>query len=164
MHEVLAQLLMEDMLYPQPTESDRHKGGTQKGRNHGQMNPGAVSIMQFHFSVVIGSQLADQQAAARMSPVGTKHASESVYECLLSGVKRIKRALAITRFSRLNSEMRYVMEKVPGRDMWAVIDSVTLRPALVNDVPQIDLELDDADDLTDLLNRLYREASVSAKH
>jgi hypothetical protein len=29
------------------------------------MNPGAVSIMQFHFSVVIGSQLADQQAAAR---------------------------------------------------------------------------------------------------
>jgi hypothetical protein len=99
-----------------------------------------------------------------MSPVGTKHASESVYECLLSGVKRIKRALAITRFSRLNSEMRYVMEKVPGRDMWAVIDSVTRRPALVNDVPQIDLELDDADDLTDLLNRLYREASVSAKH
>ena len=60
--------------------------------------------------------------------------------------------------------MRYVIEKVPGRDMWAVIDSVTLRPALVNDVPQIDLELDDADDLTDLLNRLDREASVSAKH
>ena len=82
----------------------------------------------------------------------------------VSGVKRTKRALAITRFSRLNSEMRYVMEKVPGRDMWAVIDSVTRRPALVNDVPQIDLELDDADDLTDLLNRLYREASVSAKH
>jgi len=64
MHEVLAQL-MEDMLYPQPTESDRYKGGTQSGRNHGEMNPGAVSIMQFHFSVVIGSQLADQQAAAR---------------------------------------------------------------------------------------------------
>src|SRR5258708_12301089 len=29
------------------------------------MNPGAVSIMRFHFSVVTGSQLADQQAAAR---------------------------------------------------------------------------------------------------
>src|SRR5258706_14809017 len=29
------------------------------------MNPGAVSIMRFHFSVVAGSQLADQQAAAR---------------------------------------------------------------------------------------------------
>jgi hypothetical protein len=62
------------------------------------------------------------------------------------------------------SEVRYVMEKVPGRDMWAVIDTVTHRPALVNDVPQIDLGLDDADDLTDLLNRLDREASVSAKH
>jgi hypothetical protein len=35
---------------------------------------------------------------------------------------------------------------------------------LVNDVPQIDLGLDDADDLTDLLNRLDREGSVSAKH
>jgi hypothetical protein len=54
--------------------------------------------------------------------------------------------------------MRYVMEKVPGRDMWAVIDSVTHRPALVNDVPQIGLELDDADDLTDLLNRLDQQA------
>jgi hypothetical protein len=100
-----------------------------------------------------------------MSPFGgTKPTSESVYECLLSGVKRTKQALAITRFSRLNSEVRYVMEKVPGRDMWAVIDTVTHRPALVNDVPQIDLGLDDADDLTDLLNRLDREASVSAKH
>jgi hypothetical protein len=39
------------------------------------------------------------------------------------------------------------MEKVPGGDMWTVIDSVTHRPALVNDVPQIDLDLDDADDL-----------------
>ena|SRR5436190_23808864 len=107
----------------------------------------------------------DPSAAANFcNKIGTKQTSESVYECLLSGVKRTKRALAITRFSRLNSEMRYVMEKVPGRDMWAVIDSVTLRPALVNDVPQIDLELDDADDLTDLLNRLDREASVSAKH
>jgi hypothetical protein len=85
-------------------------------------------------------------------------------ECLLSGVKRTKRVLAVTRFSRLNSEVRYVMEKVPGRDMWAVLDTVTHRPALVNDVPQIGLGLDDADDLTDLLNRLDREASVSAKH
>jgi hypothetical protein len=60
--------------------------------------------------------------------------------------------------------MRYVMEKIPGRDLWAVIDSATHMPALVNDVPQIDLDLDDADDLTDLLNRLDREASASAKH
>ena len=46
--------------------------------------------------------------------------------------------------------MRYVMEKIPGRDLWAVIDSATHMPALVNDVPQIDLDLDDADDLTRL--------------
>ena len=58
--------------------------------------------------------------------------------------------------------MRYTMEKLPGRDLWAVIDSVTHRPALVNNVPQIDL--DDADDLTDLLNRLDQESSASAKH
>jgi hypothetical protein len=60
--------------------------------------------------------------------------------------------------------MRYTMEKLSGRDLWAVIDSVTHRPALVNDVEQIDLDLDDADDLTDLLNRLDREACTSAKH
>jgi hypothetical protein len=56
------------------------------------------------------------------------------------------------------------MEKLLGRDLWAVIDTVTHRPALVNDVPQIDPELDDADDLTDLLNRLDQEASASNKH
>jgi hypothetical protein len=49
------------------------------------------------------------------------------------------------------------MEKVPGRDIWAVIDSVTHMPALVNDVPQIDLDLYDADDLAELLNRLDGE-------
>jgi hypothetical protein len=52
--------------------------------------------------------------------------------------------------------MRYTMKKLPGSDLWAVLVSVTRRPALVNDVPQIDLDLDDADDLTDLLNRLDR--------
>jgi hypothetical protein len=60
--------------------------------------------------------------------------------------------------------MRYTMEKLPGRDLWAVIDSVTRQPALVNDVLQIDLERDEADDLTDLLNSLDREASANAKH
>jgi hypothetical protein len=58
--------------------------------------------------------------------------------------------------------MRYTMEKLPGSDLWAVLDSVTHRPALVNNVPQVDL--DDADDLTDLLNRLDQESSASAKH
>jgi hypothetical protein len=57
-----------------------------------------------------------------------------------------------------------IAKSVLGRDLWAVIDSVTRKPALVNDVPQIDLDLDDADDLTDLLNSLDREAPASAKH
>jgi hypothetical protein len=64
--------------------------------------------------------------------------------------------------------MRYTMEKLPGSDLWAVLDSVTRRPASVNNVPQVDLDLDldldDADDLTDLLNRLDQESSASAKH
>jgi hypothetical protein len=60
--------------------------------------------------------------------------------------------------------MRYTMEKLPGSNLWAVLDSVTRRPALVNNVPQVDLDLDDADDLTDLLNRLDQESSASAKH
>ena len=58
--------------------------------------------------------------------------------------------------------MRYTMEKLPGRDLWA--GSVANRPALVNDVPQINLDLDDADNLSDLLNRLDREAATRAKH
>jgi hypothetical protein len=58
--------------------------------------------------------------------------------------------------------MRYTMEKLPGSDLSAVIDAVTHRPALVNDIPQTDL--DDPDDLTDLLNRLDQESSASAKH
>jgi len=60
--------------------------------------------------------------------------------------------------------MRYTMEKLPGSDSWAVLDSVSRRPALVNNVPKVDLDLDDADDLTDLLNRLDQESSASAKH
>ena len=60
--------------------------------------------------------------------------------------------------------MRYTMEKLPGSDSWAVIDCITHWPALVNNVPQVDLDLDDADDLTDLLNRLAQESSADAKH
>src|ERR1700676_218328 len=102
---------------------------------------------------------------AVMSLAGTKAdiANPGLNVCSW-GLSRPKPALAMIIFSRLNSAMRYVMEKLPGRDLWAVIDSVTRQPALVNDVPQIDLDLNDADDLTDLLNRLDREASASAKH
>ena len=56
---------MEDMLYPpnlpNPTGA---KGGAQKGRNYGQTKPDAASIAQFHSTVIIVPQLADQQAAA----------------------------------------------------------------------------------------------------
>jgi hypothetical protein len=60
--------------------------------------------------------------------------------------------------------MHYTLKKLPGSRSWTVLDSVTRRPALVNNVPQVDLDLDDADDLTDLLNRLDQESSAGAKH
>jgi hypothetical protein len=67
--------------------------------------------------------------------------------------------LANIRFRRFNSTMR----RWKSCRVAAVIDSVTRKPALVNDLPQIDLDLDDADDLTDLLNKFDREVSASAK-
>ena len=62
MLEILAQL-MKDMLHPQPTAVRQAQGGTQKGRIHGHVKLSASSIMQFPCSVVIVSQLADQQPA-----------------------------------------------------------------------------------------------------
>jgi hypothetical protein len=44
--------------------------------------------------------------------------------------------------------MRYEMKKVTGVDAWIVLDTTTGFPAVVKDVPQIGLSLDDADDLT----------------
>jgi hypothetical protein len=73
MYEVLAQL-MEDMLNPQPTESDKHKGGAQSGRNHGQMNQCAVSIMQFHLVWSLGhNSPISRQAAAPLKMKMPKH-------------------------------------------------------------------------------------------
>jgi hypothetical protein len=40
---------------------------------------------------------------------------------------------------------------------WTVYDTLTGSPALINDVPQTSLALEDADDLADLLNRLHSE-------
>jgi hypothetical protein len=40
---------------------------------------------------------------------------------------------------------------------WTVYDIRTGLPAMVNDVPQTGLPLEDADDLADLLNRLQSE-------
>jgi hypothetical protein len=60
--------------------------------------------------------------------------------------------------------MRYEMKKVTGVDAWVVLDTTTGFPAVVRDVQQIGLSLDDADDLTDLLNRLDAEAKLATKN
>jgi hypothetical protein len=60
--------------------------------------------------------------------------------------------------------MRYEMKKVTGAEAWVVLDSTTGFPAVVKGVPQIGLSVDDADDLTDLLNRLDAEAQLATKN
>jgi hypothetical protein len=60
--------------------------------------------------------------------------------------------------------MRYEMSKVTGADAWVVVDTTTGLPAIVEGTPQIGLTLDDADDLTDLLNRLDAEAKQATKN
>ncbi|MBD9636056.1 hypothetical protein IB277_07085 [Ensifer sp. ENS07] len=60
------------------------------------------------------------------------------------------------------TENRYDLRKEPD-DTWTVFDIFTGMPAQVNDVEQIGLELEQADDLVDLLNLLYiRRRSGSA--
>jgi hypothetical protein len=60
--------------------------------------------------------------------------------------------------------MRYEMKKVTGVEAWVVLDTTTGLPAVANGVPQMGLPLDDADDLTDLLNRLDTEAQLATKN
>ena len=60
--------------------------------------------------------------------------------------------------------MRYEMKKVSGVEAWVVVDTTTGLTAVVNGAPQIGLTLDDADDLTDLLNRLDAEAKQASKN
>lgn len=52
--------------------------------------------------------------------------------------------------------MRYELRVFEGR--WAVWDTVKNTPAVVNDVWQVDLEMEVADDLVDLLNHMDRTA------
>ena len=52
----------------------------------------------------------------------------------------------------------------PEGDSWTVYDTSTGLPAEVNDVVQVGLSLEDADDLADLLNRLHAEQSAKASH
>ena len=48
---------------------------------------------------------------------------------------------------------RYDM-RMKRNGTWTVFDIATGQPALVNDVEQVDLEMDQADDLVDLLNMI----------
>ena len=52
----------------------------------------------------------------------------------------------------------------PEDDGWAVYDTTTGLPPEVNDVVQVGLSLEDADDLADSLNRLHPEQSAKASH
>jgi hypothetical protein len=52
----------------------------------------------------------------------------------------------------------------PEGDSWTVYDTTTGLPAEVNEVVQVGLSLEDADDLADLLNRLHAEQSATASH
>jgi hypothetical protein len=49
-------------------------------------------------------------------------------------------------------------------DGWSVYDTSTGLPAKVNDMVQVGLSLEDADDLADLLNRLHAEQSAKGSH
>lgn len=52
----------------------------------------------------------------------------------------------------------------PAPEGWTVYDTATSLPAAVNDLPQVGLSLEDADDLADLLNRLHIEQLAYASH
>ena len=52
----------------------------------------------------------------------------------------------------------------PAPEGWTVYDATTGLPAAVNDVSQVRLSLEDADDLADLLNRLHTERLATVSH
>ena len=52
----------------------------------------------------------------------------------------------------------------PTPEGWTVYDTATGLPAAVNDLSQVGLSLEDADDIADLLNRLHIEQLDCASH
>ena len=54
-------------------------------------------------------------------------------------------------------EIRYGMRENADDGFWTVFDVFTGQPALINDTEMNMLEMEEADDLVDLLNRLYIE-------
>ncbi|WP_162771270.1 hypothetical protein [Rhizobiales bacterium] len=61
------------------------------------------------------------------------------------------------------TENRYDLRK-ESDDTWTVFDIFTGMPALVNEVEQVGLELEQADDLVDLLNLLYIRRRSGSVH
>mgnify|MGYP001350336464 CR=1 FL=1 len=49
-------------------------------------------------------------------------------------------------------------------DGWTVFDTATGEAARVSGVAQTDLDIQDADELVDLLNRLARQANAASQH
>lgn len=78
------------------------------------------------------------------------------------GTKLSTGLLAVGKRERDNPGMRYELRKLDNG--WAVWDTTTNAPAAVEGCWQVALTMEDADDLTDLLNRLDREASANAAH
>ncbi|WP_376742145.1 hypothetical protein [Ensifer canadensis] len=60
-------------------------------------------------------------------------------------------------------ENRYDLRQEPD-GTWTVFDIFTGMPALVNEVEQVGLELEQADDLVDLLNLLYIRRRSGSVH
>ena len=61
-------------------------------------------------------------------------------------------------------QARYDIQKDEYGDGWSVIDSWTNLPAKVNDVEQIGLPFEDADDLADLLSGMYAQSRKQSAH
>ncbi len=60
------------------------------------------------------------------------------------------------------SDDRYGMRRNEN-GYWTVYDIFTGEPAIVNDIVMSALEMEEADDLVDLLNTLYRERRGTTK-
>ncbi|MGH6806639.1 MAG: hypothetical protein ACREEJ_07320 [Ensifer adhaerens] len=61
------------------------------------------------------------------------------------------------------TQNRYDLRK-ESDGTWTVFDIFTAMPALVNEVEQVGLELEQADDLVDLLNLLYIRRRSGSVH
>lgn len=59
-------------------------------------------------------------------------------------------------------QIRYDMRKQPN-GLWTVYDIFTGQPARVGGAAQTDLGIERADDLVDLMNRMYAERRAAAK-